>query len=68
MENGEKIKVIYINTTGENSECDKNMNVFTEELKNICEKKEVHWEITPLNIEFLPTNQTYNNIIDEQKK
>ena len=65
LENGEKIKVIYINTTGENSESDKNMNVFTEELKNICEEKEVNWELTLINIEFLPTNQTYNKIIKE---
>jgi len=65
LENGEKIKVIYINTTGENSESDKNMNIFTDELKNICEEKEVNWELTPINIEFLPTNQTYNKIIKE---
>jgi len=65
LEKGEKVKVIYINTTGENSEWKKNMDAFTDELNNINKEKVAVLEFTSVNIDFLPTNQTYNKMITE---
>jgi len=68
LEKDEKVKVIYINTTGENSDWKQHMDTFTNELNKINEEKGAILEYTSLNIDFLPTNQTYNKMITELSK
>ena len=65
MEKDEKVKVIYILTTGKNSLSKENMENFKEELENI--NKEIGAVISceTIDMDFNPTKQTYNKLITD---
>jgi len=61
----DQVKVIYILTTGENSLSAENMKNFKEELENI--NKEIGAVLTyeTIDMDFIPTKQTYNKLITD---
>jgi len=63
MQKGEQVKVIYIMTAGENSECEQNKKTFIDELETINSKIEADLSYDTVDIDFLPTKQTYNKLI-----
>jgi len=66
LEKGEQVKVIYILTTGENSECEQNKSAYIEELVGI--NKEIGADLDTNNtieIDFEPTKKTYNKLITD---
>jgi len=65
MENNEQVKVIYIMTIGENSECEKNKKAFIEELEDINTKIGAVLSYDSVEIAFLPTKQTYNKLLTD---
>ena len=65
MENGEHVKVILILTVGENSEYQKNKKAYIEELEKINSEIEAILSYDTVEIDFLPTKQTYNKLITD---
>jgi len=65
LQKDEKVKVIYIMTTGENSECERNKQVFREELDGINTGIGADLTYDTVEIGFLPTKNTYNKLITD---
>jgi len=65
LRKGEQVKVIYILTAGENSECEQNKRAFIEELESINKEIEAILSYDSIEIDFEPTKKTYNKIIIE---
>ena len=65
MKKHEQIKVIYIMTTGGNSECEQNKRNFIKELEGINSEIGALLNYDTVEIEFLPTKQTYNKLITD---
>ena len=65
MKKGEDIKVIYIMTPGENSQCEQNKKTFMEELGGINLKIGAVLNYDTVEMEFLPTKKTYNKLITD---
>jgi len=65
LEKGEQVKVLYILTTGENSECEKNKNAYVNELENINKGIGAVFIIDSIEIDFEPTKKTYNKLITD---
>ena len=65
LKKGEQVKVIYILTTGENSEWEQNKNTFIEELENINKEIGAVFSYDTIEIDFEPTKKTYNKLITD---
>ena len=65
LEKGEQVKVIYILTTGENSECEQNKKTYIEELENINSEIGAVLSYDTIEIDFEPTKKTYNKLITD---
>jgi len=63
LKKSEQVKVIYILTTGENSECEQNKKVYIEELENINKEIGAVLSYDKVEIDFEPTKKTYNTLI-----
>jgi hypothetical protein len=63
LEKGEQVQVIYILTTGENSECERNKNAYIEELESINKEIGAVLSYDTVEIDFEPTKKTYNTLI-----
>ena len=61
----EQVKVIYILTTGENSECERNKKAYIEELENINKEIGAVLSYDAIEIDFEPTKKTYNKLITD---
>ena len=65
MEKDDQVKVIYILTTGENSLSRQNMEIFIEELENINKGIGAILSYDTIDMDFIPTKQTYNKLITD---
>jgi hypothetical protein len=65
MEKNEQVKVIYILTKGENSECGRNKNTYIEELEGINKEIGAVLRYDTVEIDFEPTKKTYNKLITD---
>jgi hypothetical protein len=65
LKKSDEIKVIFIMTTGENSECEQNRKNFTEELEGINKEIGAVLSYDAVTIDFLPVKQTYNKLITD---
>jgi len=65
LEKGEQVKVIYILTTGENSEYEQNKKAYIEELENINKEIGAVLSYDTIEIDFEPTKKTYNKLITD---
>jgi len=65
MEKGEQVKVIYILTTGENSEYEQNKALYIEELEGINKGIGAVLSYDTIEIDFEPTKKTYNKLITD---
>jgi hypothetical protein len=65
LQKGEEVKVIYIMTSGDNSECPKNKDEFINELAVINREIGATFSYDTVDIAFLPTKQTYNKLITD---
>ena len=65
LEKDEQVKVIYIMTTGDNSECEQTKKAFTEELEDINKNIGAVLSYDTVEIDFSPTKQTYNKLITD---
>jgi len=63
LKKDEKVKVIYIITKGENSDCEQKKRTFIEELENINKEIGAIFSYDAIEIDFEPTKKTYNKII-----
>jgi len=63
LKKDEKVKVIYIITKGENSDCEQKKRTFVEELENINKEIGAVLSYDTIEIDFEPTKKTYNKII-----
>ena len=63
LKKDEQVKVIYILTTGENSECEQNKKVYIEELETINKEIGAVFYFDTIEIDFEPTKKTYNKRI-----
>jgi hypothetical protein len=63
LKKDEQVKVFYILTKGETSECEQNKKAFIEELENINKDIGAILSYDSLEIDFEPTKKTYNKII-----
>jgi hypothetical protein len=65
LKKDEQVKVIYIMTTGGNSECEQNKKNFIVELEEINTEIGAVLSYDTIEIEFLPTKQTYNKLLTD---
>jgi hypothetical protein len=65
LEKGEQVKVIYILTTGENSECERNKRAYIEEIEGINKEIGAVLSYDTVEIDFEPTKKTYNKLITD---
>ena len=65
LEKGEQVKVIFILTVGENSECEENKKACIRELENINNGIGAVLSYDTVEIDFLPTKRTYNKLITD---
>jgi len=65
LKKDDHVKVIYVMTTGENSECEQNKSNFMAELEEINAKIGATLNYDTVNIEFLPSKQTYNKLLTD---
>jgi hypothetical protein len=65
LKRDEQVKVIYILTTGENSECKRNKSAYTEELEGINKEVGAILSYDVIEIDFEPTKRTYNKLITD---
>jgi len=65
LEKDEQVKVIYILTTGKNSDCEQNKSVFIEELEGINKEIGAVLSYDTIEIDFEPTKKTYNKLITD---
>jgi hypothetical protein len=63
MEKGEQVNVIYILTTGENSDCERNKIAYIEELDNINKEIGAILSYDSVKIDFEPAKKMYNTLI-----
>jgi len=61
----EQVKVIYVLTTGENSECERNKKTYIEELEDINKEIGAVLSYDTIEIDFEPTKKTYNKLITD---
>jgi hypothetical protein len=65
LDKGEEVKVIYILTAGENSECEQNKKAYIEELEGINKEIGAILSYDTVEIDFEPTKKTYNKLITD---
>jgi hypothetical protein len=65
LQKDEPVKVIYIMTKSDNSECEQNKKVFIEELENINKEIGAVLSYDTVDTDFIPTKQTYNKLITD---
>jgi len=65
MKKDEQVRVVYIMTCGENSECEQNRKNFTDELEEINAEIGAVLSYDTVEIDFLPTKQTYNKLLTD---
>ena len=65
LNRGEQFKVIYILTTGENSEYKENRDIYIDELENINKDIGAIFSYDTIEIDFEPTKKTYNKLITD---
>ena len=65
LKKDENVKIVYIVTTGENSECEQNKKTFIEELESINNEIKANLSYETIEIGFLPTKETYNKLITD---
>jgi hypothetical protein len=65
LKKDEEVKVIYILTTGENSECERNKSAYIEELEGINKEIGAVLSYETVEIDFEPTKKTYNKLITD---
>jgi hypothetical protein len=65
MKKDEQVRVIYIMTRGTHSECEQNRKNFTEELEKINAEIGAVLSYDTVEIDFLPTKQTYNKLLTD---
>jgi len=65
LKKDEQVKVIYILTTGENSECEQNKKAFIDELEEINAEIGAVLSYDTVEIDFEPTKKTYNKLITD---
>jgi hypothetical protein len=65
IKKNEQVKVIYILTTGENSECERNKSAYIEELESINREIGAVFSYDTIEIDFEPTKKTYNKLITD---
>jgi hypothetical protein len=65
LKKDEQVKVIYILTTGENSECERNKKTYIEELEGINREIGAVLSYDTIEIDFEPTKKTYNKLITD---
>ena len=65
LKRGEEVKIIYIMTIGENSECEQNKSNFISELEGINAEIGAVLNYDTVEIPFLPTKQTYNKLLTD---
>jgi hypothetical protein len=65
LKNNEQVRVIYVMTTGGNSECEQNRKNFIAELEEINAEIGAILSYDTIEIEFLPTKQTYNKLLTD---
>jgi translation initiation factor 2B subunit (eIF-2B alpha/beta/delta family) len=65
MKKGEQVRVIYIMTRGTHSECEQNRKNFIDELEEINAEIGAALSYDMVEIDFLPTKQTYNKLLTD---
>jgi len=65
MKKDEQVRVIYIMTRGTHSECEQNRKNFTDELEKINAEIGAVLSYDTVEIDFLPTKQTYNKLLTD---
>jgi len=65
LKKGDRVKVIYILTTGENSECEQNKNIFIKELEGVNAEIGAELSYDTVEMEFMATKQTYNKLLTD---
>jgi hypothetical protein len=65
LQKGEQVKVIYIMTKGDYSECEQNKKAFIEELEDVNREIGAVLSYDTVDIDFIPTKQTYNKLITD---
>ena len=65
MKKDEEIKLIYIMTTGKNSQCEQNNKAFIEELEGINSGIGALLSYDTIEIDFEATKKTYNKLITD---
>ena len=65
LKKDEEVKVIYIQTAGENSEGEKNKANFIDELEGINSKIGAVLSYERVDMDFLPTKGTYNKLLTD---
>jgi len=65
LKKGEKVRVIYVMTTGEHSHCEENKKIFIEELERVNAEIGAVLSYDTVEMEFMATKQTYNKLITD---
>jgi hypothetical protein len=65
LKKDEQVKVIYILTTGKNSEGGRNKDAYTKELEDINREIGAVFSYDTIEIDFEPTKKTYNKLITD---
>jgi len=65
LKKDDEVKVIYIMTTGKNSNCEQNKTTFISELENINKDIGAIFSYDTVDIPFEPTKDTYNKLITD---
>ena len=65
LKKDEPVKVIYILTTGENSESQRNKQVYMDEIEGINKEIGAVFNYDTIEIDFEPTKKTYNKLITD---
>ena len=65
LKKDESVKVIYILTTGKNSECEQNKKTYIDELEDINREIGALFSYETIEIDFEPTKKTYNKLITD---
>ena len=65
LKKDEQVKIIYILTTGENSESEQNKKIYIKELEEINKEIGAVLSYDTIEIDFEPTKKTYNKLITD---
>jgi hypothetical protein len=65
LKKDDEVKIIYIMTTGKNSNCEQNKSTFISELENINNDIGAVFSYDTVDIPFEPTKETYNTLITD---